>query len=110
MSRYPAQPLEEKLAWMRERMKAKVETIPERPLSPVQHRRRQKISSPQAHLRMYRVGEVAEMWGVSPQTIARWFRDRARVVDRSSPRAKRQRRVLLISEAELEAFIREHQA
>jgi len=31
-------------------------------------------------------------------------------VDRSSPRAKRQRRVLLISEAELEAFIREHQA
>src|SRR6516162_4434587 len=106
MSRYPPQPLEEKLAWMRERMRTKgAETsIGHRSLSPARHRRHQRqVAEIPAHLRMYRVGEVAEMFGVSPQTVRRWFEGRAVVVGEiKTTKSRRRKRVLLISQRDLE--------
>jgi excisionase family DNA binding protein len=53
---------------------------------------------------MYRVNEVADMLGVSPDTVLRWFRGRAV----AGP--GRRRRTMLISRRDLEQWVAEHRA
>jgi hypothetical protein len=68
---------------MRERMRAKaVSPKPvHRAVSPAKYRRqRRQAAETPAHLRMFRVNDVAEMLGVSPQSVRRWFEGRATVV------------------------------
>lgn len=104
MPRYPAQPLEEKLAWMRERQRQRqaaevYEAPPRRPLTPAKYERRQKLGEIP---RMLRVGEVAEQLGVSRHSVSRWLRDRGVFVGQGS------RRIMLISQQDLEDWKREH--
>jgi hypothetical protein len=106
MSRYPSQPLEEKLAWLRERMRAKAESPESRSLSPAKYRRRKRLAVElPKHLRMFRVVEVAEMLGVSSQTVRRWFKGRVVAVPGPKIKFGRRRFTLLISQQDLEEFI-----
>jgi hypothetical protein len=115
MARYPGQPLEEKLDWMRERMKAKAAreaegAVVQRSVSPARYRRGQLLKSEMpAHLRMFRVAEVAEMLGVSPAIVRREFEDRATIIGQSETTPSRRRhRILLISQRDLEEWLEEH--
>lgn len=74
-------PLEEKLAWMRERQRRlqAAEACGERakPLSPAVHERRTEVEPPSTIPRMLRVEEAARILGVSKKTIRRAFRKHA---------------------------------
>jgi hypothetical protein len=114
MSRvYSQDELEEKYRWMRERQRIKHaiaagREAPARALTPPAQRRREQRKELPAHLEMYRVREVAEMLGVSTQSVLRWFADSAVVVRPSASGPRRPKRVMLISRAVLEAWMREH--
>jgi hypothetical protein len=105
--------LEEKLAWMRERMRQKVEKSSQavqRSLSPARHRRQQRLAvGIPAHLRMFRVSEVAEILGISPQTVRKEFAGRVVVMGQTkTTQSRRRKRILLISQRDLEEWIEEH--
>lgn len=99
MGRYPAEALEDKLVWMRERQRKrqaaearKIEPGRVVPLPP----------DPPLLPQMLRVGDVAKLLKVSPQTVKRWFLRRAVVVQ--GP----QKITMLIPQRELDDWIREH--
>lgn len=78
MARYPAQPLEEKLAWMRERQRerrAAEEAERIRPVSPRASERRSRLDAAPP-VKMYRLKEVADMLGVSLASVRRHFAGR----------------------------------
>ena len=105
MGRYPAEPLESKLAWMREkqqRNQAAKAKVAERRLA-VLPPREASSQLPQ----MLRVKEVAEALGVSGPTVRIWFARRAVVV--KSPHSKR-KSVMLIPQRAFDEWIREHTA
>lgn len=112
-------PLEEKLAWMRERQRerekeeerrrqeeeVKAKMIAERALE-----LREPNGAPQqpptvSRRKMMRVDEVAKLLGVSTTTVLRWFRHRA-VIVHPGPR----KTTMLISEQILDDWITEHTA
>ena len=102
--------LDERFAWMRARMAERSAHPPTstRPLSPARYRRRQEQAALPAHLRMLRVTEVAELLGVSPKTVRRWFEKRAVVVGQvRTTKSRQRRRTLLISQQDLEQWISE---
>lgn len=104
MSRFPKAPLDERCAWMRERMQAKAQQQESgspagRPLS-LARAQRKKRETPD-RFQMYRVPEVAEFLAVSPQTIRRWFAGRATVTGSRY-------RTMLISRQDLEDWLAEH--
>jgi hypothetical protein len=115
MARYPAQPLEEKLAWMKERMQgksareAKGETVLRAP-SPARHRRAQLVQAKiPAHLEMFTVAEVAQMLAVSPSTVRRYFAGKVVMVGRADTTPSRRRyRKFFISRRDLEQWLEEH--
>jgi excisionase family DNA binding protein len=100
MPRYPKQPLEERLAWMREKQKQKteVEARPA-PVAPV------IVQPPQVTTgrQMLRVKKVADMLSVSHMTVRRWFAKRAVI---AHPGARRT--TMLIPVEALDEWIREH--
>ena len=112
MSRYPKQPLEERLTWMRERQRVKEEELRQKRESElkvqVTAEQAARLSEGQAgtaasRRRMMRVGEVAGILRISPRTVQRWFADRAVIV-----RAGRVKTTMLISEQMLDDWIRDH--
>ncbi|MGA7238336.1 MAG: helix-turn-helix domain-containing protein [Bryobacteraceae bacterium] len=89
MPRYPAQPLEEKFAWMREKQrKREPEGSPQSPQLPQYHRMKQ----------------VARALGISDRTARRWFRKRAVIV--SGPCGTKS--TMLIPQQAVDDFIRKH--
>lgn len=96
MGRYPAEPLESKLAWMRAKQgkKAEREIEPGRFVVP--------LPDPPLLPQMLRVKQVAELLGVSRQTVERWFGHRAVVVQ------GRSNKVMLIPRRFLDDWIRDH--
>lgn len=108
MARYP-QRLEEKFAWMRERMRQR-ESRESARLSKAAHKRHERLRAERpAHLEMYRLKEVAEMLGVSTRTVGRWFRGRAIAVGNPASKGRRARNVVLISRRTLEEWLKERQ-
>jgi hypothetical protein len=111
MPRYPKEPLEDKLAWMRERQREKEAEarLKQEGELKVQAIAEQAARLPEgqvgtaARRRMLRVDEVAGILRMSDKTVRRWFRDRAVVV-----RAGRRKTTMLISEQILDDFIRDH--
>lgn len=105
---------EQLFEWMRERQKLKQEIAAgerppaERPLSLTGQRRRQRQKGPggelPAHLQFFHVSDLAEILGVSRQTVERWFEGRAIVA------GTRRRRTLLISRQVFDDWLREHDA
>jgi excisionase family DNA binding protein len=90
---------------MRERQRAKqaAQKPVERAVSFERRQRRERlVGDAPAHLQMYRVAEVAEMFGVSPKTVRRWFQGIAISVEKEG------RRTLLISRQDLEEWIARH--
>ena len=82
MSRYPAEKLESKLVWMRERQRKR--QAKEALAAPAA---RIEPPAPQRELpQMLRARQVAKSLGVSDTTVYRWFRDRAGVVLIQGPR------------------------
>lgn len=76
MPRYPKQPLEEKLAWMREKQKQKTEAVVA-PAAPV------FAQPPRVEAtgrQMLRVKKVADILSVSQMSVRRWFATRAVIV------------------------------
>ena len=132
MPRYPPQPLEQKLAWLRERVRRRAEAEPDervepqgqgdsakgrgavirRSISPERHRRQQRqAEETPAHLWMFRPKEVAELLGVSPDTVRRQFENRAVIIGQSvSTKSRRRKRIFLISLRDLEQWLDEHRA
>lgn len=109
--RYPPQPLEEKLTWMRERQRKRQEQEARSP----SHRGATSRDNPArlaaappapALPQMLRVKQVAKALGVSVKTVRRWFRRRAVIV--RDPGARKS--VMLISQRALEDWIHEHTA
>lgn len=112
MARYPKQPLEEKEAWMRERMQRKAEAeergVSVLPLSETKFER-EKLIDQSPH--MLRVKEVAAILGVSISTVQRWFRGRAISATGAPPRpGHRVRRTMLISRHALDKWLKDHAA
>ena len=126
MARYPKQPLEERLAWMRERQRRKqqAEEPPAPPPVPTvrEVRARQPLralpsvpakveprvpAAPEIppERKMLRVAQVAKMLSVSRKTVSRWFADRAVVVGSGPVKT-----TMLISEQALTDWLAEHQA
>ena len=104
MGRYPKEPLEKRLAWMRERQKQKAAEGEQRPLaapvaSVLATPPRVEATGP----RMLRVKKVAEMLSVSHMSVRRWFAKRA-VIVHPGPR----RTTMLIPVEALDEWIREH--
>jgi hypothetical protein len=121
MGKYTPERREEKFALMRARMEQLREIheraangLPaapaSRPMSESTYRRRERLKAEgfPAHLEMYRVNEVAQMLGVNPRTVVRWFGDRAVVVGMPKKTGSRRRQTLLISRRDLEEWIEEH--
>jgi DNA-binding transcriptional regulator YiaG len=96
MGRYPAQPLEEKEAWMRERQ-AKRQEKEAQPVA-VERQRPGSVQLPQ----MLRVPQVARALGVSAPTVQNWFRRRAVIV------RTRRKSIMLIPQRALDDWISEH--
>lgn len=123
MPRYPAKPLEEKLAWMRERQRAKEEEAREKEVDELMTRlmqlNREKAAKAREQMRldgeppsdgerppqgrMLRVDEVAARLSVSVSTARRWFADRAIIVH-PGPR----RTTMLIPQQALDDWFAEH--
>lgn len=70
-------------------------------------RERQKAQGLPAELQFYRVRELSEMFGVSSQTISRWFRRVAVKAGASGKGPGRPKKTLLISRAALERWLQE---
>src|SRR5262245_21829322 len=96
--------LEEKLAWMRARQaeRAAREEVgaSSKRLPSLERIRKQRKAAP-ARFRMIPVGVLAENFAVSPQTIRRWFADRAKIV----VTGKGHHRTFLISEQDVDDFL-----
>lgn len=118
MPRYPKQPLEQKLAWMRERQRAKEEEarlkqeaemkaqLMERAARLHESNGAGQVERPSLpSRRMLRVDEVAKTLRVSVTTVRRWFRHCA-VIVHPGPR----KTTMLISEQILDDWIAEHTA
>lgn len=125
MPRYPRLPLEEKLAWMRERQRTKEEEarrqqeaelratlttaaelhaqLARSPVlrAPASGRAGQKEIPPER--KMWRVDEVAKMLAVSVRTVRRWFNGRAVIVPTGPHKT-----TVLISQKALDDWFREH--
>src|SRR5215813_7467889 len=103
MGRYPAQPLEEKLAWMRERQLRKAEAqakpiaVAPSPLPPA------RAEETPAQRKMMRVPEVAEELSVSESSVRRWCAKRAVVIKEG-----RRHTTMPFSRRGLEDWKREH--
>jgi excisionase family DNA binding protein len=111
MPRYPKQPLEERLAWMRERQRNKADEQPQ-----AQKKAKEDtqvaagaVTTPTEAMRdllqtrMLRVNQVAEILSVSHMTVRRWFADRAVI---AHPGARRT--TMLIPVEALDGWFREH--
>jgi len=113
MARYPAQSLEEKLAWMRERMRRKSAAEPRpvrRAISSARYRSEQSraAETAPAHLRMYRVAEVAELLRLSPDSVRRLFEGRVAVWgETKTTKSRRRKRIFLISQRDIEEKLEE---
>ena len=107
MPLYPKTPLEEKLAWMRQRQKQKEvqteEVVRQREPRKQSEQRPEPPRLERPGRKMMRVSEVAEILGVSTKSVQRWFRDRAVLV-----RPGLRRTIMLISEQVLDEWIAEH--
>jgi hypothetical protein len=116
MGKYSPERREQLFALMRARMEQRREIAqgapPTRPMSQATYRRRERLKAEgiPAHLEMYRVNEVAEMLGINPRTVLRWFGDRAVVAGKSKVQGRRRRQTLLISRRDLEEWVEEHRA
>ena len=123
MPRYPKQPLEVKLAWMRERQRAKEEdarrkaeeelmarlmALSEEKAAWVREQMRRDAESryalPERRRKMLRVDQVAEELGVSTRTVWRWFADRAVIV-----KPGLRRTTMLIPQQALDDWYAEHE-
>lgn len=93
MGRYPAEPLESKLAWMRAKQDRKRAEAPAAVPAPPR-----ESTPPQ----FFRAHQVARMLNVSVKTVQRWFRRHAVIV-----RGGR-KTTMLISQRALDDWIREH--
>lgn len=99
--------LDEKCEWMRKRQEQRAALEAASPpkkgpsLATIQRTKREVP----ARFIMYRVAEVADMFGVSPDTIRHWFAGRAMAVALS---ARKRRRTFLISQQDLDDFINEY--
>lgn len=111
MPRYPKQPLEDKLAWMREQQRAKAEESRRQEEKQAGEKAAQLAAPSTVALlerpsrKMLRVDEVAQILRVSVSTVQRWFRDRA-VIVHPGPRKTH----MLISEQILDDWIAENTA
>lgn len=102
MGRYPAEPLEDKLVWMR----AKQERRRQREARRIEpHRTTPPPSDPPLLPKMLRVKQVAGALGVSETTVRAWFTARAVIV--KSPQSKR-KSVMLIPQRAFDDWLREH--
>ena len=102
MGRYPATPLADKEAWMREQQRKRPGKEARRgPVAVLPVERRSE--PPQQH-QMLRVKQVAAILGVSVQTVHRWFRKRAVIIQ------GRHNSMMLIPQRTLDDWIREHTA
>lgn len=111
MGRYPAESLESKLVWMRERQRRRQEKESKFLLvrSSVESRALAEEAEvqlqPSAELpQMLRVRQVAKALGVSLPSVYRWFRDRSVIVQ------GRRKSMMLIPRRALDEWIREHTA
>lgn len=112
MGRYPAEALDLKFEWMRAKQRKKQErearraerkaALVERKIEP--GRVVPLPPDPPLLPKMLRVKQVAEILGVSRQTIERWFEKRAVVVQGGN------HRMMLIPQRTLDDWIREHTA
>lgn len=103
MGRYPAEPLESKLRWMR----AKQERKRESSAAVAEVRRGPTVAPlpPASSLpQMLRVKAVAKALGVSETTVRIWFAPRAIIV--KSPQSKR-KSVMLIPQRAFDDWLRE---
>lgn len=112
MSRPRVVSLEEKFEWMRQRQAEKAAAAPPPADPPVpQVKVKIKRTKPEVPARfiMHSVAEVAEMFGVSNETIRQWFEGYCAVVgERVSSPSRRRRRVFLISQQDIEDFLARH--
>lgn len=121
MAKYTPERREELFALMRARQAERRE-LAATPASPAQvsprrlpseatvrRRERLKAAGVPAHLEMYRVKEVAQMLGVSSQSVLNYFGERGVVIADRKP-GKKLKRTLLISRQVLEQWLAEHQA
>src|SRR5262245_38249412 len=103
--------LEEKCEWMRKRQALKAQTE-EEPAEPprrapsLQAVRRSKREVPSRFI-MYTVAEVAEMFGVHPRSIRRWFENSSTMVRAG---ASGYRRHFLISQQDIDDFLTRHRS
>ncbi|HXA25591.1 MAG TPA: helix-turn-helix domain-containing protein [Acetobacteraceae bacterium] len=126
MPRYPKQPLEDKLAWMRDRQNQKkaeedlrareetrraqvasgasspAEAILRDLLQTLAAQRQPVRPAPAVTRQMLRVGQVAEILSVSARTVQRWFADRAVIVQGPT------KTTMLIPQQALDDWLREH--
>ena len=95
MGRYPARPLEEKEAWMRDRQRRKAEEAsgpgpvvlaprvpaarPEPPKPPARPRQSEPEEGPHPQ-QMLRIRRVAKILDIDESTVRRWFRRHVVVV------------------------------
>jgi excisionase family DNA binding protein len=109
MASYSPEKRQEMFALMRERMRLEREAAngAPPPLPTSAYRRQKAEGGIPAHLEMYRVEEVAEMLGVSRDSVTRWFKDRAVVAGEPKP-GRRPKQTLLISRRDLEEWLEEH--
>ena len=113
MGKYTSERREELFALMRARMQQRREIAQgapsSRPMSQATYRRRERLKAEgiPAHLEMYRINEVAQMLGINPRTVVRWFGDRVVVAGKTVP-GRRRRQTLLISRRDLEQWVAEH--
>lgn len=101
MGRYPAEPLEDKLAWMRAKQQRKCapQAAPRGPSAvPAPPREAARPEPPQ----MLRINQVAQLLGVSRRTVYRWFGKRCVVIQGPV------RRVVLIPQRVLDEWVRKH--
>jgi Helix-turn-helix domain len=119
MPRYPKQPLEEKLAWMRqkqdqkqaeaevraeeERRRARLAAGERRPAPPPPLPPPPVIRPAWAARQMLRVDQVAGVLSVSTRTVQRWFADRAIIVQTGPTKT-----TMLIPEQALDDWFTEH--
>jgi len=121
MGRYPKEPLEDRLLWMRKRQKAKAEKearakeeAPQQAAPEVtrveamlqdllRHLAQPVVAERKALPQMLRVEVVADALSVSPRTVYRWFADRAIIVQ-TGPR----KTTMLIPQEVFDEWFAEH--
>ena len=98
MGRYPAQPLAEKEAWMREEQRKNAEALKSGPVAVAPPARPEPPVQPQ----FLRIRQVAKILNVSESTVHRWFRRNVLIVQ--GPRQQ----TVLIPQRTLDEWIRKH--